>query len=196
MLLRNWFRTSAQRPSAFVRSVRPWLEKLEDRLAPAAGGIPGPPPGHGPGGPPGPPPGPPGPPAHINAHDSFNTTITDSFNTSINNVTVNQYTTVAAAPAQAQQALSSGVGLAAQMSPQALFGLITDEVHLAVDTYLSLAVYKTNNPDLTQDMHNLQLSIQSNPLETTAIGEAVGFLTFDVVLDAVVTANNGGNGGF
>lgn len=199
----NWLGSRRHRSLKSAHSVRPWLEMLEDRLTPS-GGPPGPgpggPPAPGPGGPPGPPPpGPPGPPppAQINNTDSFNTTITNSFNTSINNVTVNQFITVAAAPSQAQQALAANAGQAAQSNPQALLALVVDEVHLAVDTYLSLTSGPANNPGLTQDMHNLQLAIQWNPLEATSTGAAVGYLTFDVVLDAMVTGNSGAgaNGG-
>lgn len=191
-MFRALFRTRTLRtPRTPEHFFRPSLEYLEGRLAPS--GV-GPMDDRGPHGPPGPPSGPPGPPppanVHINAHDSYNTTITDSFNTSINNVVVNQYLNVAAAPsAQVQQTFSTGVGMAAQINFPALLSLATDEFQLAADTCLSLTAGGQNNATLTQNMHNLQLDIQSNPLEATPLGQLVGNLAFDVALSAMVSAN-------
>jgi len=130
---------------------------------------------------------------HINAHDSFNTNINDSFNTSINNVVVNQFITAAATPPAAlQQTFQANLTLAAQQNFQALVGLVTDEAVLAADTYFTLAGSAAlNNPSLVANMHALQLAIQSNPLEATETGEATGYLTFDLVLQAYVSANTG-----
>jgi hypothetical protein len=37
-------------------------------------------------------------------------------------------------------------------------------------------------------MLNLQLAIQSNPLESTTFGETAGFLAFDLAVQAAVSA--------
>jgi hypothetical protein len=44
-------------------------------------------------------------------------------------------------------------------------------------------------------MHNLQLAIQTNPLEATPIGAAVGLLAFDITLGAEFAANGHSNVG-
>ncbi len=188
-MLARLFGSRTTRPSERGRSFRPELEHLEDRLTPSPMGGPGGPPDHGPPdhGPPG------GPPGHINAHDSFNTTITDSFNTSINNVTVNQYFNVAQMPqAQVQQQLTGNLVVAYQQNLSALIQLVGDEFRLAADTYFSFTGSFFNNTALVTDMHNLQLSIQQNPLEAATSGEAVGYLVFDLALGAYVSA--GANG--
>jgi hypothetical protein len=133
---------------------------------------------------------------HVNAHDSFNTNINNSFNTSINNVTVNQFFTVAATPqAQLQQTFQSNLLQAAQQQSLAtLLNLVTAEAQLATDTFFVFSGAGLFNPGLVNQMHDLQFAIQDNPLEGTEAGESVGFLTFDLVLQAYVSAHVGVGG--
>lgn len=195
-MLASWFAARTPRPSHSDRLVRPWLEQLENRLTPS-GGIFDHGGGHGPhgGGPPGggsdgggPPGG--GPPVHINfhinAHDSFNTTITNSFNTGLNNVNVNQFFQFAPVGKTAlQSGLASGIAMTPVGSVGDLINLVTDEMQLAADTYLTFI--GMGSTSLNTQMHDLQTAIQQNPLEGTAIGEITGVLAFDLTLDLELT---------
>src|SRR5215469_8932635 len=122
-MFEKWFGNRKRRSSERSYSFRPQLEYLEGRLAPSAvmpmddhgNGN-----GNGNGNDNGN--GPPGHVnehnnnngnVHINAHDSFNTTITNSFNTAINNLTVNQFFTGGGG---SSQSLGGLLGLAAQQN--------------------------------------------------------------------------------
>jgi hypothetical protein len=196
-MFRDWFGSSAPRARGRNCSFRPQLECLEGRLAPS-GVAPmddhGP---HGPHGPPGPP-GPHGPPAPggngissgVNAHGSFNnSTITDSFNNTINN-------TVIMMPAQQSSVQGllgiSGLLAGALNSPQ-LGSLLDDEIALAVDTYLTTPPISSLLPasvvsSLTSDKTVLSSAISANPLESNPVGQLIGTLAFDMTLNALTTA--------
>lgn len=199
-MLTKWLRTGAPRALKKDLSFRPWLESLEDRNAPSAmaGAPPGPPP-PGPHPPPPPPPhGPPPPPpgsnnitSGVNANGSFNgSTITDSFNSTINS------STVVLMPGQqlAVQGLLGFSGLLSGVlsSPQ-LGSLLDDEIALAVDTYLtspSISALLPSNvvSSLTLDKGNLSAAISANPLESNPIGAILGTLAFEVTLGALTSA--------
>lgn len=172
------------------RFYRPSLEYLEGRLAPS--GL-GPMDDHGPHGPPGPP-----PPAgvsngnssNVNAHGSFNnSTITDSFNNTINN-------TIILMPTQ-QSSVQGLLGISSFLSgalnnPQ-LGSLLNDEIALAVDTYLTSAPISSILPanvesSLKADMTTLNNAISANPLESSPIGQVIGTLAFDATLNALTSA--------
>jgi len=195
-MFNNWFGTRTLRPSERSYSFRPELESLEDRLAPSSL-IPmeghghghgdgndqgnGPPPGHF--GPPAP-----GPVSTIsqNPNHSFNgSTITDSFNNTINN-------TIILMPGQ-QSAVNglfalSGL-LASAMNNPNLGSLINSEIALAVDKYLdSFPMIASAIPSLSKDISTLQAAINANPLESSPIGQAIGMLAFNVTTSALTSA--------
>ena len=182
------------------RGTRLALERLEDRNAPSALG-----PrddngnGHGHGNGNGDDHGPP-PPAPVgvsigissgvNAHGSFNgSTITDSFNNTINN-------TVVLMPSQ-QAALQGLLGLSGFLastlnSPQ-LGTLLNDEIALAVDSYLTSPGISGVLPagvvsSLKSDEATLTAAINANPVNASPIGHALGTLAFNTTLDAFTTA--------
>lgn len=196
-MFRALFRTRTFRTPERERFFRPSLEYLEGRLAPS--GV-GPMDGHGPHGPPGPPPGPPGPPppagisngnsSNINAHGSFNnSTITDSFNNTINN-------TIILMPTQ-QSSVQGLLGISSFISgalnnPQ-LGTLLNDEIALAVDTYLTSAPISSILPanvesSLKADMTTLNSAISANPVESSLVGQVIGTLAFDATLNALTSA--------
>jgi hypothetical protein len=131
---------------------------------------------------------------HINAHDSFDTTITNSFNTAINNIIVNQFFILGGSQAQLQQALAASLVLAAQQDFQGLLALATDEVELAGDTVFALSggMQGMNNAGLTGLMHAIQQDIQHNPLEGTLAGQVAGSLVFNTVINQTVNVNASG----
>jgi len=196
-MFEKWFGTRTRRASERSNSFRPELEYLEGRLAPSSfmpmddkgkGDDKGPdddrggPPGHfGPG---------PGPVSTIStdANHSFNgSTITDSFNNTINN-------TIILMPAQ-QSAVGnlfalSGLLAGALNNPQ-LGSLINDEIALAVDKYLDALPGIANTSlgtSLTNDISTLQSAINANPLENTPVGSAIGMLAFNVTTAALTAA--------
>lgn len=196
-MFRALFRTRSLRTPERECSFRPSLEYLEGRLAPS--GL-GPMDDHGPHGPPGPPHGPPGPPppagvsngnsSNVNAHGSFNnSTITDSFNNTINN-------TIILMPTQ-QSSVQGLLGISSFLSgalnnPQ-LGSLLNDEIALAVDTYLTSAPISSILPasvetSLKADITTLNTAISANPLESSLIGQAIGTLAFDATLNALTSA--------
>jgi hypothetical protein len=198
-MLTKWFGTRALRSAKKDLSFRPWLESLEDRNAPS--GL-GPMDDHGPGhghgngnddhGPPGPPPPPAGVSngisSNVNAHGSFNgSTITDSFNNTINN------STVVLMPGQqiAVQGLLGLSGLFASTlnSPQ-LGSLLNDEIALAVDTYLdSIPMVASVLPSLANDKTVLSAAISANPLDSSLIGQALGTLAFNATMAALTSTS-------
>ncbi len=192
-MFEKWFGTRSPRPLERSYSFRPELECLEGRLAPSAlmpmdnhghgHGPPGhgePPPGHGHNNN--------NNNVHINAHDSFNTTIVDSFNTAINNIIVNQYFSLGGG----QQELAASLFLAAQQDFTALTSLAAAEVALAQDTIFALegGLMGMANSNLAGVMHNLQNGIMSNPLEGSLAGQLAGSLVFNATINQIVNVNH------
>ncbi|HEY7422682.1 MAG TPA: hypothetical protein VH682_00345 [Gemmataceae bacterium] len=197
-MFNNWFGSRTSRPFERSYSFRPELECLEDRMAPSSlmpMGPPGPPPGPGPHGPPppahGPPPPGPGPVNTIgqNSNHSFNgSTITDSFNNTINN-------TVILMPAQ-QSAVGglfafSGL-LASTLNNPQLGSLINEEIALAVDKYLDAFPAVQMSPldaSLKNDIMTLTNAINApNSLGSTPVGSAIGMVVFNVTTSALTSA--------
>jgi hypothetical protein len=191
----KWFADLTSCSPKKGRFFRPWLESLEERNAPSGHGDPG-------GDPPGPPhpPGPshPPPPAPIsvgasagnNNHGSFNnSTITDSFNNTIN-IAINL-------PSTQSAAVTGLLGISNLLSsvlnnPQ-LGSLLDDEIALAVDTYLTSPAISASLPasvvsSLKADEATLSAAIAANPLESNPFGAALGMLAFDMTLNALTTA--------
>jgi hypothetical protein len=194
-MLTKWLTDRPSRKGKKDHSCRPWLELLEERNAPSGHG------GqndqgnqgdndHGHHGPP-----PPAPPSNsisssINAHGSFNnSTITDSFNNTMN-VTVNL------PPAQ-----SAAVGgllgisnlLSSALSNPQLGTLLNDEIALAVDTYLTSSAISSSLPasvvsSLKSDEATLSAAISANSQNGSPIGHAIGTLVYDTTLDALMAA--------
>jgi hypothetical protein len=128
--------------------------------------------------------------SNVNAHGSFNnSTITDSFNNTINN-------TVVLMPSQ-QLALQGLLGLSGLLastlnSPQ-LGTLLNDEIALAVDTYLTSPAISKLLPasvvsSLKSDEATLTAAINANPLNSSPIGHALGTLVFTTTQDALMDA--------
>lgn len=183
-MLTEWL---ADRRSYIVRmdrSFRPCLESLEQRNAPS---------GHGPGGdhdhgPPPPPPANNGVQSNVNAQGSFNnSTITDSFNNTIN-VAINL-------PPTQSGAVGGLLGisdlLASVSSNPQLGSLLNDEIALAVDNYLTgtpaiaSVLGTTIVTDLKNDAATLTTAIAANPLESSPAGAAFGTLVYDLTFDAL-----------
>jgi hypothetical protein len=157
-------------------------------------GPPAHPPGHG--GPPAPPPGHGGPPApgpvntiSQNSNHSFNgSTITDSFNNTINN-------TVILMPAQ-QSAVGGlfafGGLLSGAMHNSQLGSLINEEIALAVDKYLDAFPAVQMSPldaSLKNDIMTLTNAINApNSLGSTPIGSAIGMVVFNATTSALTSA--------
>lgn len=210
-MLTNWLTDRPSRKAKRDYSFRPWLESLEERNAPSGPGGPpgpgphGPPPPPGPHHPPPPPDHPPGVPLGVNNsisvsagngnHGSFNnSTITGSFNTTINNTT-----TVSVNLTMGQ---TTGVGgllgissfLSSALSNPQLGNLLSDEIALAVDHYLTSTpaiasvLGSTVVSDLNNDAATLTAAIAANPLESNPIGDAVGMLVFDLTSNALTSA--------
>lgn len=202
-MLTKWFGTRPTRSLKKDHSFRPWLEILEARNAPGGGG------GHGGGhdggddqggddghGHHGPPKSPPGGVGNssitssVNAQGSFNnSTITDSFNNTIN-YTINLM------PGQ-QAAVGGLLGISGLLSsafssPQ-LGSLLSDEVALAVDTYLTTPPISAILPSsvensLLTDKATLNAAVSANPLEGSPIGAALGNIVYHATLNALTTA--------
>lgn len=198
-MFRAWFGTRTLQTPKRDRCFRPSLEFLEGRLAPS--GM-GPMDDHGPHGPPGPPPGPPGPPppasvsngnsSNVNAHGSFNnSTITDSFNNTINNTII----LMPAQQASVQGLLGVSGLLASELNSPQLGSLLNDEIAKAVDTYLTSTPIASMLPSsvvssLKTDLSTLNSAISANPLESSPIGQMIGSLAYDVTLNALTTAQS------
>ena len=65
--------------------------------------------------------------------------------------------------------------------------LIDDEIAVAVDTYPS-STLGLNITGLDNAMTILNTDIHNNPLESTLVGQVVGSLAFDVIMDALTMA--------
>ena len=121
-----------------------------------------------------------------NSNHSFNgSTITNSFNNTINN-------TIILMPSQ-QSAVGglfalSGL-LASTLNNPQLGSLINDEIALAVDMYLdSFPMIASAIPSLSGDISTLQAAISANPLESSLVGQAIGMLAFNVTASALTSA--------
>jgi hypothetical protein len=214
-MLMKWLTTRPSRLAKKDHSFRPWLESLEERNAPSG---PGGPPGPGPNGPPPPPPGPPGPPpphpapphhppgiplgvnnsisaaAGNGNHGSFNnSTITGSFNTTVNNTTVSVNLTMGQT-AGVGQLLGISNFLSSALSNPQLGSLLNDEIALAVDHYLTSTpaiasvLGTTVVSDLTNDAATLTAAIAANPLEASPIGALIGTVAYDLTSSALMGA--------
>jgi hypothetical protein len=96
-----------------------------------------------------------------------------------------------------QAALQGLLGLSGLLSsvlssPQ-LGSLLSDEIALAVDTYLTSPAISAMLPSsvvssLTSDQATLSAAIAANPLESSPIGAALGMVAFDVTLGALTSA--------
>jgi hypothetical protein len=199
-MLTRWLTNRPSRKAKKAHCFRPWLESLEERNAPGGGP-------HGGGndqgdndqGHHGPPPPPAPPPAsvnnsissNINAHGSFNnSTITDSFNNTIN-VAVNL-------PAAQSGAVTGLLGisnlLSSALSNPQLATLLHDEIALAVDNYLTgtpaiaSVLGSTVVNDLKTDAATLTVAIAANPLESDPIGAAVGTFVYELTASALTSA--------
>ncbi|MHB1422268.1 MAG: hypothetical protein ACYC3I_03535 [Gemmataceae bacterium] len=190
-MLTKWFGTQTTRSSKQTLVTRPWLEFLEERNAPSGfkpmgDGHPKQPdrPDHGPPGPP-PPAMSSGISSNVNAHGSFNnSTITGSFNNTINNT----YILMPTQQASVAGLFSVSLGLASALNSPQLGSLLSDEVALGVDTYLSSLGLAKLIPSLPSDIANLNAAIHANTLGSTALGAAIGSLAFNATLDALTTA--------
>ena len=205
-MLTNWFGTRSSRSVKVDRSFRPWLESLEERNAPSAGGPGpddhghGPPPGHGPHVPP-----PPHPGSVVNqsgavnvAGDHNNIHITNSFNN--NTGSFNNMASVAGtgllSPGQVGSigvlfALSSL--LAAETGNSNVGTLMDDEVALAVDKYVLLpanagALSASGVASLNADVTSLNSAIGTLEAGLPFIVPAIGDLTYDFTFNSLVAA--------
>jgi hypothetical protein len=203
MMLTKWFESPESRSLKKDRSIRLSLESLEERNAPSAGGIPGPPDHDHDHGPPHPPiAGPVNNGAIINTsasagngnHGSFNnSTITDSFN---NTITNNVNITLNAGQSSAVMGLLGVSGLlSSALSSPNLGSLLNDEIAMAVDNYLTnpmvssaLGLSTSTINTLTTDAKTLASAIAANPLEATPVGAFLGMLAYDTTTDALVSA--------
>jgi hypothetical protein len=206
-MLTKWFesRTSLALKD---RSFRPWLESLEERNAP--GGM-GPDPDHGP-----PPPGPPHPPppphhppgvpvgvdnsisvaAGNGNHGSFNnSTITGSFNTTVNNTTTISVNLTSGQTMAVAGLLGISNFLSSALSNPNLGTLLSDEIALAVDSYLTspaissaLGLSSSVVSSLQSDEATLTAAIAANQLENNPIGAALGNLAFNTTMNALTSA--------
>jgi len=141
---------------------------------------------------------------HINSHDDFDTESNDSFHIVLNNVTINQFFSVAGqSQAQLQQGLIGSLIQAVQTTPgatiQDAFSLVTEEFQLAQDTGMLVTgiisgTGTQGQQALVQDIHNLQTAIQQNPLEASASGQVAGTLAFDMALQLSLSQVAGGQG--
>lgn len=198
-MLAKWLTARPSRPANKDYSFRPWLESLEERNAPSGHG------GdndqgnqgdhdHGHHGPPPPPPATVNSSIHsnVNAHGSFNnSTITDSFNNTIN-VAINL-------PAAQSGAIGGLLGvsnlLSSALSNPQLGNLLNDEIALAVDHYLTStpAVASLLGSGVVTALQNdattLSNAIAMNPLESNPIGAAVGTMVFDLTSDALMSTS-------
>jgi hypothetical protein len=205
-MLTKWFSSRTPRPSAHSCNVRPQLEYLEGRLAPSSMGM-----GHGNGndnnqgdengnddnG------RTPGrvnvhenehTNIHINVHDNFNLDDDDATGIVLNNLNVNQTFGLIGTPqAQLTEILFASLGQAIATTPgatlQNALTLVNDEVQLGQDTGMLLqGVLSGGAVDQSQvtTIHNLQSSIQSNPLEASAAGQVAGIVAFDIGLNATL----------
>jgi hypothetical protein len=191
----QWFGTRPSRSPQRDRFFRPSLEYLEGRLAPSSM-VPMDP-GHGHGNGNGPPGhsngnggnviGPVNAPSinqagnvhnniHINAVNSFNNTITNSF------------ILMPAQQASVAGLFSISFGLAGALSSPQLGSLLSEEVALGVDTYLNGLGLSKLIPSLPGDIAALKADIAANALGSTAIGSAIGSLVYNATLDALTTA--------
>jgi hypothetical protein len=193
VMLAKLFGSHSSRRTEPDRFFRPGLESLEGRLAPSGGpgghGHDEHPPGHQDNGP---------PPATVsaptNVHNNVHINATNSFNTTINNtVTItNSFngSSFLAPPQQASvQALNALSSLfATQMGSSQLGSLLNDEIALAVDTYLLPFASTLGITTLKGDITTLQNAINANPLESTPAGQLIGTLAFDVTMAALTSA--------
>jgi hypothetical protein len=202
-MLTKWFSARTPRPSVRSFNVRPELEYLEGRLAPSSMGM-----GNGnsndQGGDNGNDNG--GSPGqvkvhenehiniHINIHDNFDLNDDDALGIVMNNLNVNQVFGLIGTPqAQLTEILFASLGQAIATTPgatlQNALTLVTDEVQLGQDTGMLLqSVLSGGSVDqsLVTAIHNLQSSIQSNPLEASAAGQVAGIVAFDIGLHATL----------
>jgi hypothetical protein len=85
---------------------------------------------------------------------------------------------------------SASFGLASALSSPQLGSLLSDEIALAVDTYLdSIPGVASVLPSLANDKTVLSAAISANPLESSFIGQALGTLAFDVAMSALTTTS-------
>jgi hypothetical protein len=194
-MFRQWLDTRPARSLKKDRPFRLWLESLEERNAPS--GL-GPTIEHGPHHPP-----PASPSVNTsvstasNAHDSFNnSTFTNSFNTTITN-------TISVNLMPGQSAAVSGLMgltnlLSSALSNPQLGSLLTDEILMAVDTYLTtpaistaLGLPSSELSILQGDLTTLQGDI-ANLLGTppSPILSALGTEVFTMTLNALTSPQN------
>jgi hypothetical protein len=190
-MLTKWFESRTSR-ALKDRPFRPCLESLEERNAPSGG--PGPDHDHGP-----PPPHhPPGVPVGVNNsisvaagngnHGSFNnSTITGSFNTTINNTNTVTVNLTMGQTAAVTGLLGISNFLSSALSNPNLGALLSDEIALAVDQYLSTAVPSVASA-LSSDITTLTSAIASNPLSSTPFGHLIGTIAHDTTVDALTSA--------
>ena len=163
------------------RFVRPQLEALEDRLPPSA--VHGNAGDHGHGG---------GPSGHDNVHiqdnvtNNVHITITNSFNGStFTNAFNGQNLALMALPQSNLQGLFTMLyKQAASINATAANALVADEAQLAIDAFLSFE----GIPGLSSTVSSLQRAIASNSLESSPVGLLLGDVTFDVVLQGLVSS--------
>jgi hypothetical protein len=199
----TWFGTRTPRPAQQNFWVRPQLERLEDRLPPSSMGMGSDDPvgdDHG------------GDDnregphevevRHINDFDDFDLEDNDTIPVVMNNLNVNHFFEMAGAPQnQLVQALVVSLGQALMTTPQATtqdaISLLTNEFQLAKDTGILVSSVLSGagaNQTVLQDIHNVQVAIQSNPLEATTAGQVAGVLAFDLALNATLSGQFGGQG--
>ncbi len=186
------FGTRTSRRMEPNRFFRPELEHLESRLAPSSGH------GHGHGdnsqGQEGnqPPPVLVSPPdnSHNNVHNNVHITATNSFNTTINITNSFNGSSFLAPPQQSSVQMLNSLSslLAAEMGNSQLGSLLSNEIALAVDNYLLPFASTLGLSTLKGDMSTLQNAINTNPLESTPVGQLIGTLAYDVTTAALTAA--------
>jgi hypothetical protein len=177
-MLTKWFRTRTPCRRETERFFRPELEALEDRLPPSSV--------HGA-----------GDNGNVSTQDNvhLNIHINNSFNNASN--AFNGMFPGVLFLAQGQQAavgqlLALSSLLATELSNSNLGSLIDEEIALAVDKFLLTQPGINSVPSLVTtlngDISALNTAIAANPLEGTALGQAIGMLAFNVTKDALMTA--------
>lgn len=173
-MLTKWFGSRTSRLPLRESFFRPQLEALEDRLPPSSVH------GNGDGGN--------GNNVHIMNNNHNNIHINNSFNgntNSFNGAFNGQNLGLLAFP---QSTLSGFFTMlytqAASMNATAASSLVADEAQLAIDAFLSFE----GVPGLSSTVSSLQSAIGSNALESTPVGMLLGDVTFDIVLQGLVTS--------
>ena len=179
-MLTKWFGTRSPAHPARANFIRPELESLEDRLPPSSMHGHGGDNGNGDSSP---------VQANVQIHDNVhnNVHITNSFDGStIMNAFNGQNLGLFALPRSSMQGLFTTLYTqAAMINAPAANALVGDEAQLAIDAFLTFE----GIPGLSSMISSLQTAIASNTLESSAVGVLLGQVTFDVVLEGMVSSS-------